>query len=575
MAKKKVMVIAVSSILLVAMVVAVAVVVTHKGNHGGSSGEGGSSGAQISTTSKAVQQLCQPTDYKAACENALSSAGNTSDPKTLIKIAFNVTVKHIGEAIRNSSFLQKAVEDPRVQDALENCRELLEYSINDLQRSFNQVDTFELSEMNIYIADIKTWLSGAITYQQTCLDGFDNTTGDTGEQMKKYLQLSSELSSNGLAIVTEMSKVLASYNLSSLSMSRKLLSGEPEVGADGYPSWLSGGRRGLLQATPATEKPNVVVAQDGSGKYKTINEALNEIPKNGAQPFIIYIKAGVYKEYVNITKNMNNVFLLGDGPTKTKITGNRSFVGGYNTYRTATVSVDGDQFMAKDIGFENSAGAAMHQAVALRMSSDLAIIYNCQIDGYQDTLYAHVHRQFYRDCTISGTIDFIFGNAAVVFQNCKMVVRKPDENQNCMVTAQGRTDKRGTTGIVLQNCTITADPEYVAGQANLQYKAYLGRPWKNFSRTVVMQSQIDNVIDPEGWAPWIGTLNLDTLWYAEINNRGPGAALTHRVKWAGLQTISSQAAAQVAAGFTASNFINGDTWIPVTMVPYVSGMMNV
>ncbi|GFZ09035.1 hypothetical protein Acr_20g0008430 [Actinidia rufa] len=190
MAKKKVTVIAVSSILLVAMVVAVAVVVTHKGNHGGSSGEGGSSGAQISTTSKAVQQLCQPTDYKAACENALSSAGNTSDPKTLIKIAFNVTVKHIGEAIRNSSFLQKAVEDPRVQDALENCRELLEYSINDLRRSFNQVDTFELSEMNTYIADIKTWLSGAITYQQTCLDGFDNTTGDTGEQMKKYLQLS-------------------------------------------------------------------------------------------------------------------------------------------------------------------------------------------------------------------------------------------------------------------------------------------------------------------------------------------------------------------------------------------------
>ena len=90
-----------------------------------------------------------------------------------------------------------------------------------------------------------------------------------------------------------------------------------------------------------------------------------------------------------------------------------------------------------------------------------------------------------------------------------------------------------------------------------------------------MQSQIDSVIDPEGWAPWIGTLNLDTLWYAEINNRGPGADLTHRVKWPGIQTISLEAAAQVAAGFTASNFINGDTWIPVTKVPYVSGMMNV
>ena len=132
--------------------------------------------------------------------------------------------------------------------------------------------------------------------------------------------------------------MLGSYNLSSLGTSRKLLSGEPEVGADGYPSWLSSGHRGLLQMTPATVKPNVVVAQDGSGKYKTINEALKEIPKTGSNPFIIYIKAGVYKEYVNITKYMNNVFLVGDGPTKTKITGNRSFVGGYNTYRTATVS---------------------------------------------------------------------------------------------------------------------------------------------------------------------------------------------------------------------------------------------
>lgn len=125
---------------------------------------------------------------------------------------------------------------------------------------------------------------------------------------------------------------------------------------------------------------------------------------------------------------------------------------------------DGEFFMAKDIGIENSAGAEKHQAVALRVSSDRSILYNCQLDGYQDTLYAHAHRQFYRDCTISGTVDFVFGDAAVVFQNCKLVINKPLENQSCMVTAQGRTDKRGTTGIVLQNCTITASPEYQAVQ---------------------------------------------------------------------------------------------------------------
>lgn len=226
--------------------------------------------------------------------------------------------------------------------------------------------------------------------------------------------------------------------------------------------------------------------------------------------------------------------------------------------------------MAKDIGIENSAGAEKHQAVALRVSSDRAILYNCQLDGYQDTLYAHAHRQFYRDCTISGTVDFIFGDAAVVFQNCKLVINKPLENQSCMVTAQGRTDKRAVTGIVLQNCTITASPEYQAVQA--QFKSYLGRPWKNFSRTIVMQSDIEGIIDPTGWAPWIGTINLDTLWYAEFGNRGAGAKKTSRVKWAGIQ---KKITADVAATFTPSKFIDGNTWIPATGVPYVPDMIQV
>ncbi|KAI8566030.1 hypothetical protein RHMOL_Rhmol02G0007500 [Rhododendron molle] len=565
--KTKTPIIAVCCILLVAMAATVGVLVWK--NSKDAAGPK-ASGGQVSTSTKAVQQLCQPTDYKETCVNALSGpAGNTSDPKQLIQLAFNVTVKHLGEAIRNSSFLKQARtdKDPRIQDALENCRELLEFSINDLQKSFDAFGSFDVTRVNDYVTDLKTWLSGAITYQQTCLDGFENTTGDTGEQMKKYLKLSGELTSNGLAIITELSKALSSYNVHSPTGGRKLLSDEI---SGGFPTWLSARRRGLLQASLAAVKPNVVVAQDGSGKYKTINEALKDIPlKGNNSTFVIYVKAGVYKENVNITKSMDNLYLIGDGPTKTTITGSRSYVGGYNTYKTATFSVDGDHFMAKDIGFENSAGGEKHQAVALRMSSDRAVIYNCQIDGYQDTLYAHVHRQFYRDCTISGTVDFIFGNAAVVFQDCKMVIRKPLENQSCMVTAQGRTDKRGTTGIVLQNCTITAAPEYVAVQS--QFKSYLGRPWKNFSRTVVMQSQIDSVIDPAGWAEWMGDVNLNTLWYAEVDNRGPGAIQTNRVKWPGIQKIATKDAEM----FTAAKFIGGDTWIPATGVPYAAGMMNV
>ena len=143
---------------------------------------------------------------------------------------------------------------------------------------------------------------------------------------------------------------------------------------------------------------------------------------------------------------------------------------------TFFAAVNGDATILKDLGIENSAGAEKHQAVALRVSGDRTIVYNCQIDAYQDTLYTHTYRQYYRNCTISGTIDFIFGDGSAVFQDCKMVVRKPMENQGCMVTAQGRKERRGIGAIVLHNCQIVADPAFLAVQPPI--KAYLGRPWK-------------------------------------------------------------------------------------------------
>lgn len=229
----------------------------------------------------------------------------------------------------------------------------------------------------------------------------------------------------------------------------------------------------------------------------------------------------------------------------------------------------GNNFIAKDMGFENSAGPHKHQAVALRVQSDMSIFYNCQMDGYQDTLYTHAHRQFYRDCTISGTIDFIFGDAAAVFQNCKMVIRKPLENQFCIVTAQGRTDRREATGLVLQNCHITGDPLYLPVKD--KSKAYLGRPWKEFSRTIIMQSQIDNVIAPEGWLPWAGDFAINTCFYTEISNRGPGSNSTGRVKWRGIKKVAPQMATQ----YTAARFIRGDTWVKATGIPYASGLLTV
>ncbi|KAK1390453.1 Pectinesterase [Heracleum sosnowskyi] len=553
----KVTVIGMSSVVLVAVVVAVAIGV----NKGGGGGDGsGEDGAKLSTASKSVKAMCQPCDYKDTCVESLSTA-NSTDPKELIKTGFEVGVKDMKEVIGQSTTLQESAKDPRTSQAYGLCKELLNTAIDDLHRSFDKVSKFEPSKMNDYVADLKTWLSGVGTYQDTCIDAFQNTSGDAGEKMKKLLKTSSEISSNALAMVSELTSMLSQLDIPGLNTNkeRRLLSTD-------YPEWVDHPQRRLLQSNP---KPNAVVAQDGSGQFKTVNEAVKTIPLKNTAPFIIQIKAGVYNEYVEIPRHVDNVVFIGDGATKTKITGNKNFIDGTNTYRTATVAVNGDGFMAKDMGFENSAGADKHQAVALRVSADRCIIYRCQLDGYQDTLYVHTYRQFYRECTITGTIDFIFGDSASVFQSCTMKVRKPLSNQGCMITAQGRKEKRGTGGLILQNCTLTAEDDVLA--MNPPPKQYLGRPWKEFSRTIIMQSFIDKNIDPEGWAPWAGDFGLATSYYAEYQNRGPGSDTSKRVKWKSIQTIKQED----ADTFTASKFIQGDSWVKSSDVPYDSGMMKV
>lgn len=231
-------------------------------------------------------------------------------------------------------------------------------------------------------------------------------------------------------------------------------------------------------------------------------------------------------------------------------------------------AVLGDFFVALGIGFENTAGAIKHQAVALRVQSDRSIFYKCRMDGYQDTLYAHTMRQFYRDCIISGTIDFVFGDAVAVLQNCTFVVRRPMENQQCIVTAQGRKEKTQPSGLVIQGGSIVSDPGYYP--VRFDNKAYLARPWKNFSRTIFMDTYIGDLITPDGYMPWQtlqGVTGTETCFYAEYNNRGPGSDISKRVKWTGVKTITSEG----VTGFLPSKFFLGDDWIRVTSIPYYPG----
>lgn len=150
-----------------------------------------------------------------------------------------------------------------------------------------------------------------------------------------------------------------------------------------------------------------------------------------------------------------------------------------------------------------------------------------------------------------------------------MVVRKPLENQQCIVTTSRRSDKRSASAIVLQKCTITADPKYYPlREIN---KAYLGRPWKNFSRTIITQSEIDNLIQPQGWLPWLDGDFLSMCFYTEFGNRGPGSSTSQRAKRHGNKKIT----AQHVLNFTPRKCFKRDDWITASGVPYSPGMMAV
>ncbi|RWV89430.1 hypothetical protein GW17_00048418 [Ensete ventricosum] len=546
----KVAALSVSAVVLVAVVATVAVTMS---NHHPEPAK-----TQLASSQKNIKDFCHPTDYQKTCESTLSAAaGNSTDPKELVNLAFHITIDQIKEAFNHSTVLSEAAKDPRTSDALENCRELLDYAIDDLGSSIERLDGFSLIKLDKFLDDLRVWISATITYQETCLDGFENTTTNVAESMRKALNSSAEMTSNILAIVTSLDNTLDSLNL---GISRKLLAKE-------YPYWVSLGKRRLLQLTPAELNPNVTVAQDGTGDVKTINDALLRVPKKSNDTFVIYIKEGVYKEKVQVNRSLTNVIMVGDGTNKTKITGSLNYIDGTATFKTATVAVIGDGFIGKDLWIENSAGPAKHQAVALRVQSDKSVFYNVRVDGYQDTLYVHTKRQFYRECNISGTIDFIFGDGAAVFQNCLILARKPMDNQQNIVTAQGRKDRRQASAIILHNCTISADPTFFPFREKLP--TFLGRPWKEFSRTFVLQSQLDDLIDPKGWLPWFENFGLNTCFYTELDNRGPGANTSQRVKWKGVKTIDYAHAQK----FTVEHFIQGNAWLPKTGVPYIPGLL--
>ncbi len=290
------------------------------------------------------------------------------------------------------------------------------------------------------------------------------------------------------------------------------------------------------------KKADLIVAADGSGNVKTVAEAVNRVPENNKKRFVIFIKAGVYREQIRIPANKPYVSFIGEKAETTKLTFNLSNKDAGSTSASYSFYVGGHDFYAENLTFENSFGTGS-QAVAVLTEADRLVFKNCRFLGWQDTLYAKNGRQYFENCYIEGHVDFIFGQAAAVFENC--VIHSKGDGY---IAAPMRFAADENSGLVFINSKLTGE--------NIKKGVYLGRPWRDFGRTVFVNTEMDAHIKPEGWHHWLPERER-TAYFAEYNSRGAGAKPENRVKWA------RQLSKDEEKIFFAENFLKGaDNWNP-------------
>ena len=270
----------------------------------------------------------------------------------------------------------------------------------------------------------------------------------------------------------------------------------------------------------------IVVAKDGTGHFTTVQQAFNSIPSSTERPVTVIVKKGIYKERVELPEGKNFVKLVGEDPLNTIITfdnhtGTILPAGDtVNTYTSATFFIRANDFSAENITFENNAGFNAGQAVAVFAYGDKLGFRNCRFTGFQDVLFCSgdQSRQYYRDCYIEGTTDFIFGPATVVFQHCELRSKK-----NSHVTAASTAGDK-PFGFVLLDCKLTGDTSL--------HNVSLGRPWRPYASVTYLRCWLGGHIAPDGWNNWKNPANEKTARFAEYLSTGPGAQPSRRVAWA-------------------------------------------
>ncbi len=302
------------------------------------------------------------------------------------------------------------------------------------------------------------------------------------------------------------------------------------------------------------------VAKDGSGDFLTVQEAFDAVPDFRKNETRIQLKPGVYKEKLVLAASKTNVALIGEDPKTTVVTHDdfaqkkNKFGEEMGTTGSTSFFVFGDGFFAKNITFENSAGP-VGQAVAVRVTGDKVVFENCRFLGFQDTLYPQGDRsrQYYKDCYIEGTVDFIFGWSTAVFDRCEIFSKAPSG----YVTAAS-TNEGAPFGFVFLDCKLTGDSP--------ESSVYLGRPWRDFAQTIFINTEMGKHIRPEGWHNWSKPNAEKTAFYAEYGSSGAGASPDTRVSW------SHQLSEQESKKYTLENVLGGlDQWSPLPIIEKHSG----
>ncbi|KAK4799972.1 hypothetical protein SAY86_025337 [Trapa natans] len=530
-----------------------------------------------------ISSWCNTTPHPDPCNDYFMAhrSPDTSVPKDRSGFRQIMVQATLNQALQSHAQVRKLgsqCDNSRKKGLWSDCSKLYEDTVLQLNRTLEGLYGGDRKRINCSSSDAQTWLSTALTNIEMCRLGFQDLNipdfiSSTSSRNNLSQLISNTLAVNG-AMVTSSSRNPEDHEFTRWEKSastQSSSSGSRSSDDDGFPSWFSVHDRKLLQTTSSgATKANVVVAKDGSGNYRTVQAAINVAAKriSKSQRFVIYVKRGVYRENIEVGIGNDNIMMVGDGMAYSVITGSRSVGGGYTTYSSATAGIDGLKFIARGITFRNTAGAQKGQAVALRSASDLSVFYQCSFQGYQDTLFVLSQRQFYKQCHIYGTIDFIFGNAAVVFQSCTIYARLPIHGQSNVITAQGRNDPYQNTGISFHSCRILAAPDLSPSISTV--KTYLGRPWMPYSRTVYLKSYLGALVAPQGWSTWDGSnYALNTLYYGEYRNYGPGASTQSRVKWKGYRVMTS---ATEASRFSVGTFIAGNSWLPATSIPFTAGL---